>query len=154
MRIFKKVGSTRALLLVVGVVAAACGTSTPSSDGSFNGTGLTGAGATFPDPIYEKWFKDFQQVESGAKINYQAVGSGGGVTQCTAGTVDFGASDAPLKDEEIQAIKAKGSDVVEIPTVLGGVVIAYNVQGLQSGLKLDGQTAANIFLGKITTWND
>jgi len=80
--------------------------------------------------------------------------SGGGVQQYTAGTVDFGASDAPLKDEEIAAIKAQGKDVVEIPTVLGGVVIAYNATGVDTGLKLDGATAADIFLGKIAIWND
>jgi phosphate transport system substrate-binding protein len=139
-----------AVMLVVVLLGAACG----SKSGSGNGVALTGAGATFPDPIYEKWFQDFRSVESGAKINYQAIGSGGGVQQYTAGTVDFGASDAPLKDEEIAAIKATGRDVIEIPTVLGGVVIAYNASGVDTGLKLDGATAANIFLGNITTWND
>jgi len=141
------------LAAVIAVIGVACGGGSSSSNG-FRGVALTGAGATFPDPIYEKWFKTFVTVESGAKINYQAVGSGGGVTQYTAGTVDFGASDAPLKDAEIQAIKAAGRDVIEVPTVLGGVVIAYNASGLQSGLKLDGTTAANIFLGKIKAWND
>jgi phosphate transport system substrate-binding protein len=142
------------LAAVVAVIGVACGGGGGSSSSGFKGVPLTGAGATFPGPIYEKWFKDFVSVESGAKINYQAIGSGGGVQQYTAGTVDFGASDAPLKEEEGQAIKAQGRDVIEIPTVLGGVVIAYNANGLQSGLKLDGTTAANIFLGKIKAWND
>ena len=156
MRRFGKLGSAASLLVVLAVVAAACGSSssTTAGSGSFSGVALTGAGATFPDPIYEKWFKDFRSVESGAKINYQAIGSGGGITQYTAGTVDFGASDAPLKDEEVAAIKAKSRDVIEIPTVLGGVVIAYHVGGVDTGLKLDGATAANIFLGQINSWND
>jgi phosphate transport system substrate-binding protein len=153
---FGRVGGIAAATLVVVVLGAACSSSkgAGTTGGGFAGEPLTGAGATFPKPIYDKWFHDFLSVESGAKVNYQAIGSGGGVEQFTAGTVDFGASDAPLKDEEIAAIKAKGRDVVEIPTVLGGVVIAYNVSGLESGLKLDGKTVADIFLGKIKTWND
>jgi phosphate transport system substrate-binding protein len=148
-------GAVAVPLIAVAFVAAACGGSGGNGGGgSFDGAALTGAGATVPDPIYELWFSDFKKVESGAKINYQAIGSGGGVTQFTAQTVDFGASDAPLKDEEIAAITAKNGDVVEVPTVLGGVVVAYNVSGLRSGLKLDGATVANIFLGRITTWND
>jgi phosphate transport system substrate-binding protein len=139
------------MAVVLVVLGAACSSKSSGGTGGFQGTGLTGAGATFPDPIYEKWFKDFQGVESGAKINYQAIGSGGGVTQFTSKTVDFGASDAPLKDEEVQALPA---EAVEIPTVLGGVVIAYNLSGVETGLKLDGATAANIFLGNITAWND
>jgi phosphate transport system substrate-binding protein len=151
---FTRAISAVALVVAVLVLASACGSKSGSGSGGFNGVALTGAGATFPDPIYEKWFQDFRSLESGAKINYQAIGSGGGVQQYTAGTVDFGASDAPLKDEEVQAIKDQGRDVMQIPTVLGGVVIAYNVSGVETGLKLDGATAANIFLGNITTWND
>jgi phosphate transport system substrate-binding protein len=157
MRTFGRFGGIVAAALVAVVLGTACSSKTNNggnNTGSFTGKPLTGAGATFPKPIYDKWFHDFLSVESGAKVNYQAIGSGGGVEQFTAGTVDFGASDAPLKDEEIAAIKAKGRDVVEIPTVLGGVVIAYNVAGLESGLKLDGKTAADIFLGKIRAWND
>ena len=156
MRKLGRFGSLAAIALVIVVLGAACSSKkgTSGSNGGFSGVPLTGAGATFPKPIYDKWFHDFNSVESGAQINYQAIGSGGGVEQFTAGTVDFGASDAPLKDEEIAAIKSNGRDVVQTPTVLGGVVIAYNVSGLESGLKLDGQTAADMFLGKITTWND
>jgi phosphate transport system substrate-binding protein len=121
------------------------------SSSGFQGVALTGAGATFPDPIYEQWFHDFQGVESGAQINYQAIGSGGGIEQFTAQTVDFGASDAPLQDDETAALPGAA---VEVPTVLGGVVIAYNVSGLKTGLKLDGATAAGIFLGDITNWHD
>ena len=136
-----------AAVLALGLIAGACS----SKSGSDSGAPLTGAGATFPDPIYEQWFKDFQKIESGAKVNYQAIGSGGGVEQFTAKTVDFGASDAPLKPEEEQALPRPA---LEIPTVLGGVAIAYHADGVPDGLKLDGTTAANIFLGKITTWND
>jgi phosphate transport system substrate-binding protein len=138
-----------AAFVAVALLGAAC--SNNSSNGSFQGASLTGAGATFPDPIYEQWFQQFRSVEPGAKINYQAIGSGGGVEQFTHKTVDFGASDAPLQTDETAALP---SQAVEIPTVLGGVVIAYNVSGLKSGLKLDGKTAADIFLGKITKWND
>ena len=153
MRRFNRYMAATAAVAAVVLLAAACGGGGTASNGGFQGVGMTGAGATFPDPIYEQWFKDFQRVESGAKINYQAIGSGGGVQQYTVATVDFGASDAPLKDEEIQAIKAEGLDVLQIPTVLGGVVIAYKVSGVPTGLKLDGATAAGIFLGKIKTWN-
>jgi phosphate transport system substrate-binding protein len=151
---WRKLGGAVALLLAVSLIGSACSKSSASSGGQFKGTALTGAGATFPDPIYEQWFKDFRSVESGAKINYQAIGSGGGVTQFTQKTVDFGASDAPLKSAEAEALPGGASSFIEFPTVLGGVVIAYNVSGLQTGLKLDGQTAADIFLGKVKTWND
>ncbi|TMK36256.1 MAG: phosphate ABC transporter substrate-binding protein PstS [Actinobacteria bacterium] len=154
MRKTRRLAGAGAFALAIALVAVACSSSSSSSGssgGGFEGTALTGAGATFPDPIYEQWFKDFQQIESGAKINYQAIGSGGGVEQFTAKTVDFGASDAPLQADEIKALPT-GS--IELPTVLGGVVIAYNVSGLDTGLKLDGTTAAKIFLGDIKTWND
>ncbi len=141
-----------AAFVALALLGAACSSSNNSSSGgTFQGTSLTGAGATFPDPIYEQWFQEFRSVEPDAKINYQAIGSGGGVEQFTAQTVDFGASDAPLQTDEISALPAQA---VEIPTVLGGVVVAYNVSGLKTGLKLDGSTVADIFLGKIKTWND
>jgi phosphate transport system substrate-binding protein len=143
-----------ALALSVVLLAAACSSKSGTGSSSFNGAPLTGAGATFPQPIYASWFKAFQGVEPSAKINYQAIGSGGGVTQFTSQTVDFGASDAPLKSAEAANLPGGAGSALEIPTVLGGVVIAYNVQGLQAGLKLDGKTAADIFLGKVKTWND
>lgn len=145
-------------LVALSLVAAACGSGGDAGSGAgsangaaFQGTGLTGAGATFPDPVYEQWFQLFRQVEPGAKINYQAIGSGGGIEQFTAQTVDFGASDAPLQQDEIAALP---TDYIELPTVLGGVVVAYNVPGLDTGLKLDGKTVADIFLGNVTKWND
>ena len=139
-------------IVALALVAAACSSNSSSGNGSgSSGTALTGAGATFPDPIYEQWFQDFRQVQPDAQINYQAIGSGGGVEQFTAQTVDFGASDAPLQADEIAALP---TGYIELPTVLGGVVIAYNVSGLESGLKLDGETASKIFQGQITKWND
>src|SRR5439155_1737938 len=144
-------GAFALAIALVGVACSSSSSSSGSSGGGFDGAALTGAGATFPDPIYEQWFKDFQQVEPGAKINYQAIGSGGGVDAFTTQTVDFGASDAPLQADEIKALPAP---YIELPTVLGGVVIAYNVSGLDSGLKLDGDTASKIFLGDIKNWDD
>ena len=111
---------------------------------------LTGAGATFPFPIYDKWFHEYAATK-GVKINYQAIGSGGGIKQLTEGTVDFGASDAPMSDAEMA--KAKGP-IQHIPTVLGAVVVTYNVPGVTRSLHLDGATLASIFLGEITKWND
>ncbi len=110
---------------------------------------VTGAGATFPAPLYSKWASDYNKA-TGVKINYQSVGSGAGLRQIDAKTVDFGASDMPLKDEEI---KAKG--LVQFPTVIGGVVPVLNVKGIAPGqLKLNGQVLGDIYLGKITKWND
>lgn len=115
------------------------------------GVDLTGAGATFPYPLYSKWFSNYAD-ETGIRINYQSIGSGGGIRQLSEQTVDFGASDSPMTDEELA--KAAGGAVLHIPTVLGAVVIAYNLPELQQPLKLDGPTLADIFLGRITRWND
>jgi phosphate transport system substrate-binding protein len=112
---------------------------------------LTGAGATFPAPIYSKWF-DTYATKTGVKINYQPIGSGGGIRQLSEQTVDFGATDAPMSDEELG--KAKGGAIMHIPTVLGAVVITYNVPEITKALRLDGVTLADIFLGKINKWND
>jgi phosphate transport system substrate-binding protein len=112
---------------------------------------LTGAGATFPYPLYSKWFDTYHKMNPGVTINYQSIGSGGGIQQVKAGTVDFGASDAPLSDEEQASMPGP---VVHIPTVAGAVAIAYNLRGLSGQLKLDGPTLADMFLGKITRWND
>lgn len=110
---------------------------------------VTGAGATFPAPLYAKWASDYNKA-TGIKINYQSVGSGAGIKQIDAKTVDFGASDMPLKDEEL---KAKG--LVQFPTVIGGVVPVVNIKGISAGqLKLNGQVLGDIFLGKITKWDD
>src|SRR5439155_19890776 len=113
---------------------------------------INGAGATFPAPVYSEWANQFKQKQ-GTTVNYQAIGSGGGIAQFTAGTVDFGASDAPMKDEEIKAAQKKGQPV-PVPTVAGAVTISYNVQGIDKDLKLDGATAAYTFLAKVKKWND
>jgi phosphate transport system substrate-binding protein len=112
---------------------------------------LTGAGATFPAPIYKKWSDEYA-TKTGVKINYQSIGSGGGIKQLQEQTVDFGASDSPMSDGDMAA--AKGGAVLHIPTVLGPVVITYNVPGLTAPLKLTGPVIADLFLGKITKWND
>ncbi|HZU25407.1 MAG TPA: phosphate ABC transporter substrate-binding protein PstS [Bryobacteraceae bacterium] len=112
---------------------------------------INAAGATFPGPIYQKWFEEYRQAHPDVQINYQAIGSGGGIKQLTAGTVDFGASDMPMKDEQIAAIKKY--HVLHFPTVLGGVVPTYNIEGVND-LKFSGPVLADIFMGKITKWND
>ena len=115
---------------------------------------LTGAGATFPAPLYLEWIGAFMDANENTTINYQGIGSGGGIQQFTQMTVDFGASDAPMKDEEIAAAEAAGgSSVLHIPTVFGAVTLAYNLTGV-SDLKLDADTTVDIFLGTISTWND
>jgi len=112
---------------------------------------LTGAGATFPYPIYSKWFADYA-AQTSVRINYQAIGSGGGIRQLSDGTVDFGASDSPMTDGELQ--KAKGGRVLHFPTVIGAVVVVYNVPGVTTALQLDGSVLSDIFLGKVRKWND
>ena len=122
-----------------------------SATASSGGVDLTGAGATFPYPIYSRWISDYQQT-SGVRINYGNLGSGAGIRQLSEQTVDFGASDSPMTDEEMAA--AKGGAVVHIPTVIGAVAVAYNLPSVQQPLKLDGAVLADIFLGQITKWND
>ena len=112
---------------------------------------LNGAGATFPYPIYSKWFTEYSASHGSVQINYQAIGSGAGIRQVTSGTVDFGASDGPMTDEQIAASKVK---IQHIPTVLGAVVPIYNLQGVGSGLKFSPDVLADIYLGKISNWND
>ncbi len=114
-------------------------------------TKLNGAGATFPYPIYSKWFNQYHQQHPEIEINYQSIGSGGGIRQVTAGTVDFGASDGPMSDEQLAAAKFK---ILHLPTVLGSVVPAYNIPGVKGELKFTPDVIAGIYLGKITSWND
>ncbi|HET9304447.1 MAG TPA: phosphate ABC transporter substrate-binding protein PstS [Candidatus Sulfotelmatobacter sp.] len=114
-------------------------------------TTLNGAGATFPYPIYSKWFSDYHKLHSDVEINYQSIGSGGGIRQVTAGTVDFGASDMPMTDKQLQEAKTK---VLNLPTVLGAVVPAYNIPGVSGEVKFTPEALAGIFLGKISKWND
>lgn len=134
-------------IILKGVLAAAVMT---VSSGAVAGTSLTGAGATFPYPIYSKWFYEYNQ-KTGTAINYQSIGSGGGIQQLTNGTVDFGASDAPMTDEQVAKVK---DGVMHFPTVAGAVVLAYNVPGVEKGLKLSADIIAGIAMGSITKWND
>lgn len=136
--------SLRARLGLLGLAAAAGAAPLAAQS-------LTGAGATFPAPIYTKWF-DAYNKQTGVQVNYQAIGSGGGIKQYTEGTVDFGASDGPMTDDQIKAVDGK---VLHIPTVMGAVVMTWNLPALgDRQLKLDGPTIAGIYLGQITRWND
>lgn len=112
---------------------------------------LNGAGATFPNPIYQKWFSEYNKLHPDVQFNYQSIGSGGGIQQLLKGTVDFGASDGPMSDDQLSQAKGK---ILHIPTVLGAVVPAYNVPGVSGEIKFTGEVLANIFLGKISNWND
>src|ERR1700691_3214102 len=112
---------------------------------------LNAAGATFPYPIYSKWFDTYHNEHSNIQINYQSIGSGGGIRQVQAGTVDFGATDGPMSDEQIAQSKVK---VMHLPTVLGAVVPAYNIPGVSAEVKFTPDVLADIYLGKINKWND
>lgn len=131
------------------LVIAIAATSALAYAGISSATNITGAGATFPYPVYAKWAEAYQ-AKTGVNMNYQSIGSGGGIKQITAKTVDFGASDMPLKPEELDK-----AGLMQFPTVIGGVVPVVNVLGVENGkLHLDGETLAQIYLGKITKWND
>jgi phosphate transport system substrate-binding protein len=117
----------------------------------FAQTTLNGAGATFPYPIYSKWFSEYHKQHPEIEINYQSIGSGGGIRQVLAGTVDFGASDGPMSDQQLSEAKTK---IYHLPTVLGAAVPAYNVPGVDQEVKFTPDIVADIFLGKITNWND
>ena len=118
-------------------------------------TPLNGAGATFPYPIYSKWFSEYHNLHPDIQFNYQSIGSGGGIRQVIAGTVDFGASDGPMSDQLLaEAQKALGTKVLHMPTVLGAVVPAYNIPGVSAELKFTPEALAGIFLAKINKWND
>ncbi len=118
---------------------------------AFAESNLNGAGATFPNPIYSKWFNEYHNLHSDIQINYQSVGSGAGIRQVQAGTVDFGATDGPMTDQQMKESKVK---VLHVPTVLGSVVPAYNIPGVSGEVKFTPDALAGIFLGKITKWND
>ncbi len=134
-------GMTIAMAALAGVAAAALS--------------LTGAGATFPYPMYSKWFSDYHKMHGDIEINYQSIGSGGGIKQVTEGTVDFGATDGPMNDQQLAEFKTKrGCDVLHFPTVMGAVVPTYNIPGVTGELNFTPEALAGIFLGKITKWSD
>ncbi|HEX2015670.1 MAG TPA: phosphate ABC transporter substrate-binding protein PstS [Solirubrobacteraceae bacterium] len=150
-----------AVSAVLALALAACGSSSSNSNSgtsggsSTSGSGasgsINGAGSTFAQPIYDQWGSNLKG--QGLTVNYQPVGSGAGIQQLTAGTVDFAGSDPPMKDAEISAAKGKGAPA-HIPTVLGAITVSYNLSGVKAGLKLDGPTIADMFLGKVKTWKD
>jgi phosphate transport system substrate-binding protein len=134
--------------------AAACGGQRDATGPGTGGGGtlnLQGAGATFPNPLYQKWLSEYGKINPNVRIDYQSIGSGGGIKQIQAQTVDFGASDAPMKDDEM---KGAPGELLHIPTVLGAVVITYNLQGIAQPLKFSPDVIADIFLGKIKKWDD
>ncbi len=126
-------------------LAALAGASAHAAD-------LNAAGATFPAPIYQKWFQEYKAKNPSVQVNYQSIGSGGGIRQLTSGTVDFGASDMPMTNEQIASITS--FKVLHFPTVLGAVVPTYNIAGVTQALKFSGDTLAGIYLGKIAKWSD
>ena len=116
---------------------------------------INGAGATFPYPVYSKWFDEYHKKNANLQINYQSIGSGGGIKQVTEGTVDFGATDGPMNEEQLKTFQDKhGSGILHFPTVLGAVVPTYNIPGVDAALNFTPDALAGIFLGKVTKWND
>jgi phosphate transport system substrate-binding protein len=146
----ERLGVTATVVIVALSVLplAGCGSSGPNSAAEVK---LQGAGATFPNPLYQKWFSEYNKITPNAKFDYQSIGSGGGIKQISAKTVDFSGSDAPMKDDEL---KAAPGDLLHIPTVLGADVVTYNLPGVQADLKFTPEAIAGVFLGKITKWND
>ncbi|MHB1413244.1 MAG: phosphate ABC transporter substrate-binding protein PstS [Thermoleophilia bacterium] len=151
--IIKIIAVVAALLSAIGVivVAAGCGSSGSSTGGGSDSAQLTGAGSTFAYPIYSKWFDEYSKVQPGVTINYQSIGSGAGIQQFTAQTVDWGATDAPMTDSQIAKAPR---EVLHIPTVAGAVAITYNVKGVPNKLKLSPDVLSRIYLGQIKNWND
>src|SRR4051812_26893804 len=149
-----------AIVLSAALLCSACGGGssepvntggTPAAAPSGPSMQINGAGATFPNPLYSKWFAEYHKLHPGVRINYQSIGSGGGIQQIVAQTVFFGASDSPMTDEQLKS--APGA-ILHFPTVLGAVVPVYNIEGLSAPLKFTGPVLADIYLGKIKRWND
>src|ERR1041385_1117121 len=147
-RSFKVVAWISAVLLLTAAIAC----NNKGAGGSRSASvSLQGAGATFPNPLYQKWLSEYGKLHPNIRIDYQSIGSGGGIKQIKEQTVDFGASDAPMKDEDL---KSAPGELLHIPTVLGAVVITYNLQGVSQPLKFSPDVIADIFLGKIKKWDD
>jgi phosphate transport system substrate-binding protein len=137
--------------LLLALALGACSPKGPGAGGAGRTISLQGAGATFPYPLYQKWMSEYGKLHADVRIDYQSIGSGGGIKQIQAQTVDFGASDAPMTDDELKGAPAP---LVHIPTVLGAVVLTYNLPNLSKPLRFSPDVVADIFLGKITKWND
>ncbi len=150
---FKKLSTIATLLALIsmGGLFGACSPGNTPSTGSGGQINLQGAGATFPNPLYQKWLSEYGKLHPNVRIDYQSIGSGGGIKQIQALTVDFGASDSPMKDEDL---KAAPGPILHIPTVLGAVVLTYNLTGINEPLRFSPEVIADIFLGKINKWND
>jgi phosphate transport system substrate-binding protein len=149
--ITNKIGALAgAAVLALGLAACGSSSSSSSTSSSTSATTISGAGSTFAAPVYEQWASSLSPLT----VNYQAVGSGAGITSLESKTVNFGASDPPLKPADEEAIAKNGSPAVQIPMFLGAITVSYNLPGVKTGLKLDGKTIADIYLGKIKTWND
>jgi len=143
-----------AVILVAAIALAGCSAPTTVPAAPAKSVNLTGAGATFPAPLYTKWFDEYNKI-TGVKVNYQPIGSGGGISQITEGTVDFGATDGIMTAEELSKAETKNGPILHIPTTSGSVAIIYNLANIGSGqLKLSGDVLADIYLKKITKWND
>jgi len=141
-------------LIVITLITAGL-TGCGKKEGEQNNAQINGAGASFPAPLYSKWCSEYSKLNSGVKINYQSIGSGGGVKQLTEGTVDFGASDSPMTEEELKNAETKNNTkVIHIPATIGAVVLSYNIPELTKPLNLTGEIIAEIYLGKIKKWND
>jgi phosphate transport system substrate-binding protein len=143
----RRFGQALVLFSLAALLAACKG----GGDGGGGRVSLHGAGATFPYPLYQKWMSEYDKVNANVKIDYQSIGSGGGIKQIQAQTVDFGASDAPMTDDEL---KGAPGELLHIPTVLGAVVLTYNLQGVSQPLRFSPEVIADIFLGKIKKWDD
>jgi len=147
-------GAVAVVALGILFLVSSCGKQTQSTTGGQANTAavnLNGAGATFPYPLYSKWIDEYGKANPDVRIDYQSIGSGGGIKQLQAGTVDFGASDAPLSDAEVKQMPAP---VIHLPMVAGAVALAYNLPGVPAGLKLSPEAVAGLFLGDIKQWND
>src|SRR5690348_9053305 len=147
-RSFKLVAWVSAVLLLTAAIA--CNNNGAGGSGS-SSADLRGAGASFPNPLYQKWLSEYEKAHSNVKIDYQSIGSGGGIKQLKEQTVDFGGSDAPMKDDDL---KSASGEILHIPTVLGAVVITYNLSGVNQPLRFSPEVIADIFLGKIKKWNN
>lgn len=144
-------------VILLAFTLISCGGKGDKKESSENKTGsqINGAGATFPYPIYSKWFNEYAKIKPDTKINYQSIGSGGGVKQITEGTVDFGASDSPMSNEEIEKANTKNNNkIIHIPTVIGSVVLTYNIPGVDKNINLSAEAISGIYMGKIKKWND
>src|SRR6266568_863582 len=140
-------GAKLVFVYVAALALASCGGNT----GTSSEVRLQGAGATFPNPLYQKWLSEYGKLNPNIRIDYQSIGSGGGIKQIQAQTVDFGASDAPMTDQDLKSAPA---ELIHIPTVLGAVVLTYNVTGMAQPLRFSPEVIADIFLGKIKKWDD